>query len=182
MSDYERIRWCLILILLAAIFGFSESALAETPLTVASPAFAPGTTIPTDFTCSGADRSPPLEWHGAPKSTQSYALIVDDPDAPGGKFIHWVAYNFPATATSIAEGVPKTARIPGGGINGVNSFGHLGYNGPCPPPGSVHHYRFRVFALDAPVTLSEGADASALEKAIKGHIVAEGELVGTFSR
>ncbi len=107
---------------------------------------------------------------------------MDDPDAPGGAFIHWVAYNLPATATALIEGVPRAANIPGGGSNGVNSFGHVGYNGPCPPPGQVHHYRFHLYALDSALNLGDSADASAVQAAIKGHVLASAELTGTFSR
>ena len=158
-------------------------ALAQSQMVLSSPSIAPGATIASDFACTGVDRSPELAWSGAPKSTTTFALIVEDPDAPGGTFIHWVAYNIPASRTSLPAGVPQSAEIPGGGgKNGMNSFGHIGYNGPCPPPGKTHHYRFHLFALDSALSVGDGVDAGAIESAIKGHVAAEAELTGTFNR
>lgn len=154
----------------------------QAQLTLTSPAVASGAKIADDHSCTGADRSPALSWSNTPQSTKSFALVVDDPDAPSGTFIHWVAYNIPAGATSLPAGVPQTTEIPGGGTNGINGFEHVGYNGPCPPPGKVHHYHFRLFALDSTLTLGDKADAAALEAAMKGHVVATAELVGTFER
>ena len=168
--------------LLTVILGFFLPADAQSPLILTSPAIAPGATIPATYSCSGADRSPALSWSGAPPPTRAFALIVDDPDAPGGIFMHWVAYNIPVTTSSLPEGVPQNAQIPGGGTNGINGFGHIGYNGPCPPAGKIHHYHFRLYALDSAVNLGDGADATTLTSAMKGHIVASAELVGTFSR
>ena len=157
-------------------------ALAQSHLILSSPSIAPGATMSRDLSCTGADRSPELAWSGAPKSTKAFALIVEDPDAPGGTFIHWVAYNIPASRTSLPAGVPQSAEIPGGGTNGINSFSHVGYNGPCPPPGKTHHYRFHLFALDSALSVGDGADAAAIESAIKGRVAAEAELTGTFNR
>jgi Raf kinase inhibitor-like YbhB/YbcL family protein len=157
-------------------------ALAQSQLTLTSPAIAPGATIPAEFACTGADRSPELSWSGAPKSTVTFALLVDDPDAPGGTFFHWVAYNIPASRTSLPAGVPQSAEIPAGGKQGMNSFGHLGYNGPCPPPGKTHHYRFHLYAVDSEVNVGDQADAPAIQSAIKGHVAGDAELVGTFQR
>ena len=147
-----------------------------------SPAFSPGAAIPSYFSCSGADRSPALAWSNAPQATKTFALVVEDPDAPGGTFIHWVAYNIPVSVTSLPAGVAQSAEIAGGGTNGINSFDHVGYNGPCPPPGKMHHYHFRLFAVDTTLTPGDNADAAALESAMKGHVVASTELVGTFER
>ena len=138
-------------------------AIAQSQMTLSSPGIASGLAIARDFACTGADRSPELTWSGAPKSTITFALIVEDPDAPGGTFIHWVAYNIPASRTSLPAGIPHGAEIAGGGTNGVNSFGNLGYNGPCPPPGKIHHYRFHLFALDSALSVGERADANAVE-------------------
>jgi Raf kinase inhibitor-like YbhB/YbcL family protein len=156
--------------------------LAQAQLTLTSPAIAPGAKIADDYSCTGADRSPALTWSNTPQSTKTFALVVQDPDAPGGTFIHWVAYNIPAGATSLAPGVPQSAEIAGGGKNGINGFDHIGYNGPCPPPGKVHHYYFRLFALDSTLALGDKPDAAALESAMSGHVVATAELVGTFER
>ncbi len=182
MSNPQRIfLWMLAGLTLFSI-GLRKIALAQSQLVLSSPAIAPGAPIASGFACTGADRSPELAWSGAPKSTVTFALIVEDPDAPGGTFIHWVAYNIPASATSLPAGLPQNAEIPGGGTNGMNSFDHIGYNGPCPPPGKTHRYRFHLFALDSALSVGERADAAAIELAIKGHVVAEAELTGTFKR
>jgi len=175
---FSRMLAGLIIILL----GLPAFAFAQSQLTLTSPAIVPGAAIPAEFTCKGADRSPELSWSGAPKSRVTYALIVDDPDAPGGTFFHWVAYNIPASKMSLPAGVPQGSEIAGGAINGMNSFGHLGYNGPCPPPGKTHHYRFHLYALDSALEVGDKADAAAIQSAMKGHVLAEAELVGTFQR
>ena len=169
-------------LLLALLLGCANAQPAYAQLRLTSSAIASGAAIADDYACTGADRSPALAWSGAPQSTKSFALIVDDPDAPGGTFVHWVAYNIPAGESSIPAGVPQTAEIADGGTNGINSFEHTGYNGPCPPPGKVHHYRFRLFALDSTLTPGDKADAAAIESAMTGHVVATAELVGTFER
>jgi hypothetical protein len=153
-------------------------------MSLASPAISPGAAIASDYSCAGADRSPALTWTNAPQSTKTktFALVVSDPDAPGGTFIHWVAYNIPASVTSLPAGVPQTAEIAGGGTNGINGFNHIGYNGPCPPPGKMHHYHFQLFALDSTLAPGDKADAATVESAMKGHVLATGELIGTFER
>src|SRR5271157_5909312 len=166
--------------LLTIVFVYAGPVHAQ--LTLASSAIARGAAIASDYSCTGADRSPALAWSNAPQSTKTFALVVGDPDAPGGTFIHWVAYNIPARATSLPAGVPRTAEIAGGGTNGINSFAHIGYNGPCPPPGKMHHYRFHLFALDSTLTPGEQADADAVQSAMNGHVVATAELAGTFQR
>jgi Raf kinase inhibitor-like YbhB/YbcL family protein len=182
MSNAQRtLLWNLVALIIVSV-GFRGIALAQSPLVLTSPAFAPGAEIPSDFACTGADRSPELAWSGTPRSTVSFALIVDDPDAPGGTFFHWVAYNIPAGRTSLPAGVPQTLEIPGGGRNGMNSFGHIGYNGPCPPPGKTHHYRFHLYALYTTLNVGEEPDAEAIKSAILGHVLAEAELAGTFKR
>ncbi len=176
MSNLLGISITLISILFACVRP------VQAQLTLTSPAFAPGGTIATGNACSGNDQSPPLAWSNAPQATKSFALIVKDPDAPGGTFIHWVAYNIPAQTNSLPAGVPQTAEIAGGGKNGINGFDHIGYNGPCPPPGEMHHYHFRLLALDSTLTPGDKADAAAIESAMKGHVIATAELVGTFER
>ena len=161
---------------------FASVRPVQAQVTMTSPAFAPGGRIATGNSCAGNDQSPPLTWSNSPQATKSFALIVEDPDAPSGTFIHWVAYNIPAQTNSLPAGVPQTAEIAGGGKNGINSFDHIGYNGPCPPPGKMHHYHFRLFALDSTLTPGDKADAAAVESAMKGHVIATAELVGTFER
>jgi len=176
MSNLRRISIALI------FTTFAHVGPAQAQLALTSPAIAPGAAIDADFGCTGADQSPALAWSNAPQSTKSFALIFEDPDAPGGTFIHWVAYNIPARETSLPAGVPQTSEIADGGTNGVNGFDHLGYNGPCPPPGKMHHYHFRLFALDSALTPGDKADAAAVESAMRGHVLATAELVGTFER
>ena len=178
MPNLQRIS----IVLVFALLGLANAQPAQAQLRLTSPAIAPGAAIADDYACTGADRSPALAWSDAPQSTKSFALIVDDPDAPRGIFIHWVAYNISARVTSLPAGLPQTAEIAGGGTNGINSFGRIGYNGPCPPPGKIHHYHFRLFALDSTLTPGDQADAAAIQSAMRGHVVATAELVGTFER
>ncbi len=178
MPNLQRISIAVIF----ALFGLAKAQPAQAQLRLTSPTIASGAAIADDYACTGANRSPALAWSNAPQSTKSFALIVDDPDAPRGTFVHWVAYNIPARVTSLAAGVPQTAEIAGGGTNGINSFEHIGYNGPCPPPGKIHHYHFRLFALDSKLTPDDGAGAAAIQSAMRGHVVATAELVGTFER
>ena len=166
--------------LISTLFSYARPAQAQFSLT--SAVIAPGAMVSSDYACTGSDKSPALSWSNAPHATKSFALVVQDPDAPGGTFIHWVAYNIPAQTTSLPAGVQKNAEINGGGKNGINSFSNVGYNGPCPPPGKVHHYIFRLFALDSTLNLGDKADAAAVEAAMKGHVLATAELVGTFER
>jgi Raf kinase inhibitor-like YbhB/YbcL family protein len=176
MSNLHRISIALGIIIIA----YARPVQAQ--LTLTSPSIAPASAIAADNACTGGDRSPALTWSNAPQATKSFALIVLDPDAPGGTFIHWVAYNISAQTNSLPAGVPQTAEIAGGGKNGINSFDHIGYNGPCPPPGKLHHYNFRLFALDSMLTPGDKPNADALESAMKGHVLATAELVGTFER
>ena len=168
------------LVLISTLFAYARPAQAQ--FVLSGPAIAPGATIPSDYACTGSDKSPALSWNNAPQATKSFALIVQDSDAPGGTFIHWVAYNIPAQRTSLPAGVQKNTEINGGGENGINSFGNAGYNGPCPPPGKIHHYHFLLYALDSTLNPGDKADAAAVEAAMKGHVLATAELVGTFER
>ena len=165
----------------------ANSSAAKTPvsLSLTSPAFRDGSAIPTQFTCDGADRSPALTWSGASDGTASYALIVEDPDAPSGTFIHWVLYDVPANVHSLPEGVAKgpTVASLGGARQGQTGFkGTPGYGGPCPPKGPAHHYHFRLFALDKLLGLAPGASREDVVTAMRGHELARGELVGTYAR
>ncbi len=151
-------------------------------LTLSSTAFPPGGDIPSKYTCSGADVSPALIWNDPPAGTQSFALIADDPDAPVGTWVHWVAYDLPASARQLTEGVPKAEAIAGGGIQGQNDFGKTGYGGPCPPPGKPHRYYFKLYALDGKLSLKPGATKKVVEAAMEGHILAQAEVMGRFQR
>nr|HEX4318075.1 YbhB/YbcL family Raf kinase inhibitor-like protein [Kofleriaceae bacterium] len=143
-------------------------------LTVSSPAFAAGAAIPRAFTCEGANGSPPLAWSGAPDATKAFAVVVDDPDAPKGTWVHWVLANIPAATTSLAAGASA-------GDAGKTDFGTTGYGGPCPPSGT-HHYHFKVYALDAAPLAAAGATKADLLRAIAGHVIARGELVATYQK
>ncbi|HUU29513.1 MAG TPA: YbhB/YbcL family Raf kinase inhibitor-like protein [archaeon] len=146
-----------------------------------SPAFKNADMIPDRYTCKGQDTSPALKWSGSPKETKSFALIFDDPDAPMGTWVHWVVYNLPSNCDSLPEKVPDKNPLGNGGIQGTNSWGRIGYGGPCPPSGT-HRYFFRLYALDSVLDLKAGATKSQVLKALEGHILAEVELMGRYSR
>ena len=147
---------------------------------ITSNAFRNGSSVPKKFTCDGPDVSPALSWTGAPGKTKSFALIVDDPDAPVGTWVHWVLYNLPSDTRNVAEGTSKDLRLPNGALQGRNDFGKVGYNGPCPPRGSAHRYFFKIYALDSPMGLKPGATKADLERAMKGHTLDQAQLIGTF--
>jgi Raf kinase inhibitor-like YbhB/YbcL family protein len=149
---------------------------------VSSPAFNDGQPIPAKYTADGADKSPELRWGGAPASAQSFALVCEDPDAPRGTWTHWVLFNVPADTTSLAEGVPAEKELSGGACQGKNDFGKIGYGGPSPPKGPPHRYYFKVYALDTKLDLPAGASRADVLGAIKGHVLAEGQLMGKYGR
>jgi Raf kinase inhibitor-like YbhB/YbcL family protein len=153
---------------------------AAMTFSITSTAFQPGQPVPGRYSCDGDGISPPLDWSGAPAGTNSFALIMDDPDAPAGTFVHWVIYNIPASATGLPENMPKDAMLPDGTVQGPNSARRLGYTPPC-PPGGTHRYYFKLYALDAIFKLPN-ADKAQLEQAMEGHVLDKGELMGTFSR
>lgn len=140
----------------------------------------PGHVIPAEFTCDDADKSPALTWDDPPKDTHSFALVVEDPDAPAGVFVHWLLYNLPAEARELPEAVPKERTLANGARQGRNDFGKVGYNGPCPPRGRSHRYVFTLFALDSKTELAPGTTKAELQRAIRGHVLAETKLTGTF--
>lgn len=147
-----------------------------------STAFTEGAAIPAKHTCEAKNVSPPLKWSGMPTATKSLALIMDDPDAPGGTWVHWVLYDLPATANELAEDVPKSQYVAGAAKQGLNSFRHLGYGGPCPPPGKPHRYFFKLYALDTVLDLKPGVTKNDLESATEKHILAQAQLMGTYQR
>ena len=150
---------------------------------IKSPAFSEGGDIPQKYTCDGQDISPQILWEGAPKETKSFVLIMEDPDAPIGTFIHWVIYDIPSNATSLPENIAKKEQIENGAKQGRNDFGRIGYGGPCPPPGPAHRYFFILRALDVPtINLKPGATKSQVENSVKGHILAETKFFGKYSR
>ena len=151
-------------------------------LALKTTAFAEGGAIPKKYTCDGADVSPALQWHDAPAGTQSFALIADDPNAPAGTWTHWIIWNIPGKATALPEGVAKAGESGDGALQGKNDFKRIGYGGPCPPAGKPHRYFFRLYALDAKLDAKAGAGRDELERAIKKHMLAETELMGTYGR
>lgn len=179
----------LVLFLLALMLsscGGAPAASTETQevamtLSLSSSAFAPGQSIPAKYSCRGQNISPALAWADAPAGTKSFALIVDDPDAPMGTWVHWVLFNIPASANGLPEAIGAGAQFADGSLQGKNSSGRLGYDGPCPPSGT-HRYFFKLYALDISLDLSSGAGKDQLLKAMQGHILAQGELMGTFSK
>ncbi len=138
--------------------------------------------IPPTFTCDGADQSPPLAWTAPPAATKSLALVVTDPDAPFGVFTHWLLYNMPPATRQLAQGMEKVPQRSDGSRQGQNDFDRVGYGGPCPPRGLAHRYLFRLYALDTPINLAPGSLRNQLEAAMRGHVVAEGELIARYGR
>lgn len=148
-------------------------------LTLWSDAFGDGDVIPRRYACDGDDVSPPIAWHTPPALTETFALIMDDPDAPGGVWVHWVVFNLPAETSEIREGGSRS--LPGKAAHGSNSWGRMGYGGPC-PPGGTHRYFFKLYALDSELDLADGAMASSLTEAMEGHVLGKATLMGRYSR
>lgn len=138
--------------------------------------------LPTRFSCDGAHVSPPLTWSGAPQNTATFALVVDDPDAPHGVFTHWLIFNIPADLDHLAEHLPPAPQLPSGAIQGRNDFGGVGYGAPCPPRGEAHRYRFTLYALDAPLHLRADATRQQVLQAMQAHVLAQAQLVAVYRR
>jgi Raf kinase inhibitor-like YbhB/YbcL family protein len=151
-------------------------------LQMSSAAFSAGEAIPKKFTCDGPDVSPQLKWNDPPANTQSMALIMDDPDAPGSTWVHWVLYDLPANTRELPEGVAKQEQLASGAMQGRNDFEKTGYGGPCPPPGKPYRYFFKLYALDKKLNLKSGATKAELERAMKSHVLAQAELIGKYGR
>lgn len=151
-------------------------------LAVSSPAFANAGVIPERYTCAGADVSPPLNWRGIPGDAKTLALVVDDPDAPSGTFTHWIVYNIDHDRRGLPENALKVGPAAVDYPQAINDFGHLGYNGPCPPPGTPHHYHFRLYALAAALHLPRDATVKQLDAAMRGQVLAVGQMIAVFER
>jgi Raf kinase inhibitor-like YbhB/YbcL family protein len=184
---------------LSSLFTFSFLALltlgcgARTPepvadvenmqqIQISSSAFAEGQPIPSKYTCDGENLSPPLDWSTIPPGAASLVLIADDPDSPGGTWVHWVVYNIASTLNSLPEGLVIYSGSQGTGLAGNNDFRKVGYGGPCPPRGKPHRYFFKLYALDIQLNLKPGAVKADVEKAMQGHILAQGQLMGKYTR
>lgn len=176
---------CLLIFLIVSfqleIFSQTKKRSMKMELTVESSAFKNGEFIPSIYTCDGANISPPLKWSGIPEGTKSIALICDDPDAPIGDWVHWVLYNIPPETKELKENIPSEKIIKNGAIHGLNDWKKYGYGGPCPPSG-IHRYYFKIFALDIKLDLNPGATKKQLLDAMRGHILAQGELMGKYQR
>jgi Raf kinase inhibitor-like YbhB/YbcL family protein len=158
-----------------------EGETVQARLALESAAFNAGDVIPIRFSCDGEDISPELEWGPAPAGTVTFALIMNDPDAPGGTWVHWVIFNMPAGRTGLPEAVPADGELVDGSRQGTNSSRGLGYAGPC-PPGETHRYFFKLYALDQTLDLASGVTAAELAAAMDGHILGQAELMGTYTR
>lgn len=173
----KRIATLFFLLLTSAII-FLFFIFKKESMIITSPAFQHNGPIPSTYTCDGKDLAPPLTFSEIPVGTQSLALIVDDPDAPRGTWVHWLAWNLPATTTILPEG----GALPEGVIEGTTDFGRTGYGGPCPPSGT-HRYFFKLYALNVPgLSLPSSALKSDLERALQGHTLVTAELVGLYQR
>jgi Raf kinase inhibitor-like YbhB/YbcL family protein len=153
---------------------------ATDSLQLTSSSFETDAAIPAKYTCDGEDVSPALAWNAPPAATKGFALVMDDPDAPNKTVIHWVIYDIPAATRKLPEGVAKDPKLTDGSLQGKNSHGKIGYSGPCPPHGVVHHYFFKLYALDKNTGLKAGATKAQLEGAIKGRILGKAQLIGRF--
>jgi Raf kinase inhibitor-like YbhB/YbcL family protein len=168
-----------------AMTAISQAAESTTKgvISLTSSAFAEGASIPEEYTCQGKDVSPPLKWSGVPSETKSLALIMDDPDAPMGTWVHWVLYDLPPSMTDLPQGLSAKEHIAAGsGKEGVNDFKRSGYGGPCPPAGKPHRYFFKLYALDTTLDLNPGAKKKDLERAMENHILSQGQLMATYKR
>jgi Raf kinase inhibitor-like YbhB/YbcL family protein len=170
-------------LLCLAVFGFLTQAKGgqEMSIKIESSAFKEGGMIPVKYTCDGQDVSPALKWGELPAGTKSLALISDDPDAPMGTWVHWVLYNIPPDVRALPENIPPKKSLEDGAVHGTNDFKRLGYGGPC-PPGGTHRYFFKIYALDKKIDLAPGARKDQLVKAMEGHILDSGQLMGKYKR
>jgi Raf kinase inhibitor-like YbhB/YbcL family protein len=168
---------------IALLISNAGSASAQTKsLNVSSSDLAQGSTVAQRNIKAGSNASPQLSWSEGPISTKSYAISCTDPDAPGGTWWHWIIFNIPSSTKHLNENVEKIGTLTDGSVQGSNDFKKIGYDGPSPPPGKLHHYEFKVMALDSTLSLKPGCDKEAFKSALKGHILAEGQLTGTFQK
>jgi len=178
------LAWQTGILIFAFLFLISDNTIAkeDTNMQIKSSAFEDNGLIPKKYTCDGSDVSPPLTWTKLPAGTKSIALICDDPDAPMGTWVHWVIYGISSDTTSLSENLPKQKQVLNGAKQGITDFRKIGYGGPCPPKGPAHRYFFKIYALDVELNLPAGASKKDVKKAMKGHILDEGQLVGKYGR
>jgi Raf kinase inhibitor-like YbhB/YbcL family protein len=181
----KSIHWIIVIAFLICLFGLCPQAFSAKKggivMKITSSVFTEGSIIPSKYTCDGQDISPPLEWKDIPAGTKSFALICDDPDAPRGTWVHWVAYNIPPNISKLDENVKPELELKNGVIQGNNDWPKIGYGGPCPPSGT-HRYYFKLYALDTILPIKPGASKAQLLNAMKGHVIAEAQLMGKYKR
>lgn len=186
MSPHRLLSHLISLAILAFIAatgcrGASDALAGKASLTLSSPSITNGQ-VNRSVTCDGSNTSPALSWSEPPSATRSFALLVTDPDAPGQTFTHWVLFNIPGSARSLSSGISGQLQLPDGSRQGHNDFNATGYGGPCPPGHSPHRYIFNLYALDNTLDLPSGVTRSQVEDAMKGHVLARGQLIGRYSR
>jgi Raf kinase inhibitor-like YbhB/YbcL family protein len=168
---------------LIGVIMCSATLAAQEKLQLDSLSFKNGGHIPQEYTCNGQSKAPQLSWSGSPADTKSFALIMDDPDAPSEQpWVHWVVFNIPATTSSLDKPLGRKRVLPNGSAQGTNSSKKIGYDGPCPPPGEPHHYHIKLYALDTTLDLEGGATKDELLSSMRGHILDQAEIVGTYQR
>jgi len=173
---------CFSLTCAGSTFAQTVQAPAAGKFELTSSSFEADGTIPVKYSCSGDNVSPELSWKNAPKETQSFLLIVDDPDNPKKVIVHWLVYDMPQSTHELAEATPDKATLPDGSKQGRNEDGKTRWRGPCPPQGAAHHYFFKLYALDQPTGLKPKATRAQIDAAVKGHVLAEAELIGRFQK
>lgn len=172
----------LIIILILISFGCGKKIQKEyEKIILKSAVLKDGELIPKDYTCDGEDISPELYWENVPEKTESFCIIMEDPDAPGGVFTHWIVFNILSNYRSLPQDFPKIPEFENGIKQGKNDFNKIGYNGPCPPKGSTHHYKFIIYALDKKLNLDSGVIIKEIMKEIENHILGKGELICIYS-
>jgi Raf kinase inhibitor-like YbhB/YbcL family protein len=191
MRKVELFSMSLLLLMCSAVTGCAQTAPPEEkappggdkmPFIITSPAFADGAKVPVKYTCDGQNILPVLDWADSPAGTVSFALILEDPDAPVKNFTHWVIFNLPPDVPGLPEAVPRDGTLAIGALQGKNGGGGIGYIGPCPPKGLAHHYVFNLYALNKPLDLAAGATKDQVLEAIGGHILAQSQFVGLYQR
>jgi Raf kinase inhibitor-like YbhB/YbcL family protein len=187
IAPHPRLQASLLSCIVVALAIKPASKAAETAtqakIELTSSAFTNGASIPEQYTCQGKNVSPPLKWSGVPPEAKSLALIMDDPDAPIGTWIHWVLYDLPASTTELPEGFgAESGKTPDTAKEGKNDFKRLGYGGPCPPAGKPHRYFLKLYALDCVLNLKPGATRKDVDRAMEKHIIGQGQLMATYKR
>ena len=174
--------WVASIVTGAVCIGVQGPSASMAAMTLTSSALKAGGSLPKQYTCDGANESPPLAWSDVPTGANTYVLIVEDPDAPSGTWVHWVVYDMPLSLKELPAGVPPSDQLAQGGMQGTNDFHKLGYGGPCPPPGKSHRYVFTLYAVTQASKIKPNATKADVLKAIEGHVIGQAELSATYKR